>query len=155
MTPPPHGLASITGLRSRVRPGFLLIFSVAGLAGVLALALLVSRIVASSIRTDHLANATSQVELLTAAAIDPHVTSSGRLTVARLNALDKVTLTARRTAGVSDVTIWGPQGRVLYSTDHREIASHGVPSAAVLSGFQNQTTTTVRGATAGARQIDV
>src|ERR1700727_1235522 len=143
MTPPPHGLASITGLRSRVRPGFLLVFSVAGLAGVLALALLVSRIVASSIRTDQLANATSQVELLTAAAIDPHVPSGGRLSVPQLKALDQVTLTARRTAGVSAVTIWGPQGRVFYSTDHRRIAAREIPSAAVLSGFQSQTSTMV------------
>ena len=47
MTTHHHGLANLTGLRSALRPGFLLIFSVAGLVGVLALALLVSRIVAT------------------------------------------------------------------------------------------------------------
>ena len=155
MTTHHHGLASLTGLRSRVRPGFLLIFSVAGLAGVLALALLVSRIVGASIRTEQLANATSQVELLTAAAIDPHVPAAARLSVAQLHALDQVSLTARRTAGVSDLTIWGPQGRVLYATDHRRIAAREVASAAVLSGFQNQTSTTVRGKPGDGRQIDV
>jgi EAL domain-containing protein (putative c-di-GMP-specific phosphodiesterase class I) len=149
------GHAGFSGLRSRVRPGFLLSFSIAGLIAVAVLAVVVSRILGDSIRTDQLTSATDSVELLAAASFGPHLTSATHLDVAQLDALDQVTLAARRTAGVSRVTIWDPEAKVIYSTDHRLIGHRQQRSQGVVTASQGQTTTTVDHDTTAGQQIDV
>jgi EAL domain-containing protein (putative c-di-GMP-specific phosphodiesterase class I) len=149
------GLADFSGLRSRVRPGFLLVFSVAGLAGVVALALVVSSIIGASVRSAQLTSATSQVELLAAAAIGPRLTSTENISLPELHALDSVTLAARRTGGISAVTIWGSRGRILYATDHRLIGSKPLGSTGVQEAFAGQTITAAGAGAVAVRQIDV
>jgi EAL domain-containing protein (putative c-di-GMP-specific phosphodiesterase class I) len=157
----PPGLDGFSGLRSRVRPGFLLSFSVAGLIGLALLAFVVSRILGGAIRTDQLANATSSADLLSAASFGLHVPGASHLTTGELKTLDQITLAARRTADVSGVTIWDLHGRVLYSNDHRTIGGKvGVsPDMSAASGGQTMTTVTTgakssAGLTA-AQQIEV
>jgi EAL domain-containing protein (putative c-di-GMP-specific phosphodiesterase class I) len=141
-------------LRSRVRPGFLLSFSVAGMIAVAVVAFVVSRIIGESVRTDQLANATSQVQLLAATGLGPHLSPAKHLSVAQIKDLDQVTLAARRTADVSQISIWDRRGLVLYSTDHRLIGKIGNRPAGVLSAIEGQTTTTVDKGAAG-QSIDV
>ena len=149
------GITDFSGLRLRVRPGFLLSFSVAGLIGIIVLALVVSRIVGASIRTDQLTSATSSVELLAAASFGPDLNPAGHLSVAELGVLDQDTLAARHTAGLSAVSIWNPQGKVLYSNNHRLIGEKTPRSKAVLAAFAGQTTTTVEDGAASVQQINV
>jgi EAL domain-containing protein (putative c-di-GMP-specific phosphodiesterase class I) len=148
------GRTDFSGLRSHVHPGFLLSVSVAGLIGVAVLTLVVSRIISASIRTDQLAGATSSVELLAAASLAPDLSQTEHLSAAKLNSLDQDTLAARRAAGVSAVTIWNPQGRVLYASNHRLIGGKARRSKGVLAAFAGQTITTVEGGTID-RQIDI
>jgi EAL domain-containing protein (putative c-di-GMP-specific phosphodiesterase class I) len=144
-------ITDLAGLRSRVRPGFLLTFSVAGLLGVALLALVLSRTIGGSIRSDQLTSATDSVELLASASFGPHLTSEKRLNVSEIHALDQVTLAARRTAGVSHVIVFTPGGRVAYSSDHRLIGHRPARHAGLEAVLQGQTVTTV-GATAGGPQ---
>lgn len=150
-----HSHPDFSGLRTRVRPGFLLSFSVAGLIAVLLLAWVVSRTLGASIRTDQLANATSSAELLAAASYGPHLTQAKQLSVAQLHALDQITLAARRTAAVSAVTILGPHGQVLYSSDHRSIGRQPPSLKGLVPALEGQTTTTVVGGANVGQQIDV
>ncbi len=149
------GRTDFSGLRSSIRPGFLLSFSVAGLIGVAVLALVVSRIVGASIRTEQLTSATSSVELLAAASFAPDLGATKHLSVAQLARLDEDTLAARRTAGVSAVDIWNPQGRVLYSSNHRSIGQRTIRSAGVLAAVAGQPITTVDAGAPGGAQIEV
>ncbi len=149
-----HSPPGLADLRSRVRPGFLLSFSVAGLIAVALVAVVVSRIIGQSVRTDQLTNATSQVNLLAAASLAPHVSGAKHLSVAQINSLDQVTLAARRAAAVSQITIWDRRGLVLYSTDHRLIGKIANRPAGVLPAISGQTTTMVDKSAAG-QSIDV
>jgi EAL domain-containing protein (putative c-di-GMP-specific phosphodiesterase class I) len=148
------GMSDFTGLRSRVRPGFLVTFSVAGLIAVVVMVVAVSRIIGGSIRSDQLTNATDSVELLASASFAPHLARADHLTIGQIHALDAVTLAARRTAGSTKVSIWDPQAKVVYSTDH-VLIGHDVPRPqGVVDAFEGQTMTTVDGPPTN-RQIDV
>jgi EAL domain-containing protein (putative c-di-GMP-specific phosphodiesterase class I) len=136
-------------MRSRVRPGFLLTFSVAALIAVVIVAVAVSRIIGGSIRSDRLANATSSVNLLAAVSFGPDLPSAKHLSVAQLHALDQVTLAAHRTSGLSEITIWNRQSRVLYSTDHRLIGTVANRPPGVLPAMAGQPTTMVDSGPAG------
>ncbi len=149
------GLTDLSGLRSAIRPGFLLSFSIVGLIAVAVLALVVSRIVGASVRTDGLNGATNSVELLAAASFGPDLGSTKRRSVTQLNRLDQDTLAARRTAGVSGVNIWDTQGRVLYSTNHRTIGAKTLASAGMMAASAGQTTTSVDTVAGAGSQIDV
>lgn len=148
------GISDLSGLRARVRPGFLLTFSVAGLVAVVVMAVAVSRIIGGSIRSDQLNSATNSVQLLAAASFAPHLERAGHLSVAEIHALDQVTLAARRTAAVSEVRIWNLQGRVVYATNHRLIGREVPRSGEVVTASTGQTVTMVDGGSS-ARQIDV
>lgn len=148
------GTSALSGLRSRVRPGFLVSFSIAGLIALTCLVLIVSRIIGDTIRTDQLASATRSVELLSAASLGPQMTSTGRLSSARVQALDRVALAARNTAGVTAITVQGRK-RVLYSTDHRLINAETRRSAGVLAAFAGRTTTVLTRDAIDRQQIDV
>jgi EAL domain-containing protein (putative c-di-GMP-specific phosphodiesterase class I) len=136
-------ISAFSGLRSRVRPGFLLSISVGGVIVIAVMALVVSRIVGDSIRNDQVASATRSVELLANASFGPHVNATDHLSAAQIRALDQVTLAARRTAGVSKVDIWDAKNQVIYSTDHRTIGSSAGRFTGLTTGFQGQTSTTV------------
>jgi EAL domain-containing protein (putative c-di-GMP-specific phosphodiesterase class I) len=131
-------------LKLRLRPGFLLCYSIAGLLAVVLLAFAVSRIAGAAIRTDQLTSATRSAELLAASAFAPPLGGTpGRLSVRQIDALDQATLAGRRTDGLEGVEIFDSRSRVLYSTDHRLIgATIRVPDA--LSALSGQPTTTVR-----------
>jgi EAL domain-containing protein (putative c-di-GMP-specific phosphodiesterase class I) len=157
----PPGLAGFSGLRSRIRPGFLLSFSVAGLIGLALLAVVVSRILGGAIKSEQLANATSSAELLSAASYGPHVPGAAHLSVGRLKQLDAITLAARRTIDISAATIWSLKGRVLYSNDHPAIGAKVAISPDMLAASSGRTATTVTTAAASGaghahgRQIEV
>jgi EAL domain-containing protein (putative c-di-GMP-specific phosphodiesterase class I) len=139
----PPDLHGFSVLRSRIRPGFLLSFSVAGLIGLALLAIVVSRILGDAIKTEQLADAASSAELLSAASFGPHVPSVAHFNPGQLNALDQITLAARRTADVSGATIWDLHGRVLYSNDHRTIGAKIEVSPDMSAAASGQTVTAV------------
>jgi hypothetical protein len=153
-------VADLTDLRGRLRPGFLLSFSIAGLLAVGLLAFAVSRIMGGDIRTEQLTSATRSAELLTASSFESRLASRGQLDVTRLAALDQAALAARRTAGLEGVAIWDRRSRVVYSTDHKLIGATMLPSGDVRAAFAGQTVTTVRDGAQSpighfGRQIDV
>jgi EAL domain-containing protein (putative c-di-GMP-specific phosphodiesterase class I) len=155
------GRADLIGLRQRLRPGFLLSYSLAGLIGVGLLAFAVSRILSTDIRGSQLTNATSSANLLASSAYGPRLNGSRQLKIAQLHALDQATLAARRTAGLLGVGIWDNRSQILYATDHRLIDKTLVRPPVVESAVAGGTSTVVgSGAqspiapTAG-KQIDV
>jgi EAL domain-containing protein (putative c-di-GMP-specific phosphodiesterase class I) len=155
----PH--ADLTGLRLRLRPGFLLSYSLAGLLGVGLLAFAVSRILATEIRSEQLTSATNSANLLASAAFAPRLSGAKQLKIAQLQALDQAALAARRTAGVIGVGIWDPRSQILYATDHRLIGRTLFRPAPVASALTGQTATVVGTGTqtpiahASGEQIDI
>ncbi len=152
----------LSTLRLRLRPGFLLSVSVAGLIGIGVLAYVISRFESGSIRSEQVANATSSAELLAASAFGPRLPAPGSpLDGAALKAFDQASLAARRTAGLDAVAIWGPGYHVLYSTDHRLIGGVEQASPSVAAAASGRTVATVRQVPASGlfrvsgRQIDV
>jgi EAL domain-containing protein (putative c-di-GMP-specific phosphodiesterase class I) len=133
----------LSGLRMRLRPGFLLSFSVAGLLGVGALAFGVSKVVGGDIRTEALGSAAQSAELLAASSLGPRL--SGHLAGARLQALDAAALAARRTVGLQGVVVWNTRSRIIYATDHRLIGTVVLASPEVRGALTGQTVTSVHG----------
>jgi EAL domain-containing protein (putative c-di-GMP-specific phosphodiesterase class I) len=135
--------ADLTGLRQRLRPGFLLSYSLAGLVGVGLLAFAVSRILSTQIRSSQLTNATASAELLASAAYGPRLNGSRQLKITQLRALDQATLAARRTAGLIGVGIWDNRSQMLYATNHRLIGKTIVRPAEVESAVGGVASTVV------------
>jgi EAL domain-containing protein (putative c-di-GMP-specific phosphodiesterase class I) len=138
------GLGDLSDLRARLRPGFLVTFSVAGLLCVGLLAFAVSRIMSSDIRAEQLTSATRSAELLVASSFEPrlagHVRRAG---VRELAALDQAALAGRRTAGLQGVAVWDPRARIAYSTDHRLIGATVLLPPEVRAALAGQTVPTV------------
>jgi EAL domain-containing protein (putative c-di-GMP-specific phosphodiesterase class I) len=155
------GHADLAGLRLRLRPGFLLSYSLAGLIGVGLLAFAVSRILSSDIRNSQLTSASASANLLAASAYGPRLSGSRQLKITQIRALDRATLAARRTAGLIGVGIWDNRGQILYSSDHRLIGKSIVRPAEVESAVGGETSTVVGPGTqspiahAAGKQIDV
>jgi EAL domain-containing protein (putative c-di-GMP-specific phosphodiesterase class I) len=138
------GHTDLSGLRLRLRPGFLLSFSLAGLLAVGLLAFAVSRILGSDIRDEQLTAATRSAELLAESSFAPRLhVGSRQLSVMQLTALDQATLAARRTAGLDGVEILDLHSRVLYASDHRLIGTTVPGSPAALIALRGQEKTTV------------
>jgi EAL domain-containing protein (putative c-di-GMP-specific phosphodiesterase class I) len=132
-------------LRLRLRPGFLLTFSLVGLLAVGLLAFVVARVTGGEIRSDELNNATQSAELLAAASVGPRLAANlGHLPRSALTALDEAALAAHRTTGLEGIGVWDPRSRVVYATDHRLIGTTLLPSTEVRGALQGQTTTVVR-----------
>jgi len=137
------GGADLTGLRLRLRPGFLLSYSLAGLVGVGLVAFAVSRILSDQIRSSQLTNATASANLLASSAYGPRLSGSGQLKITQLRALDQATIAAKRAAGLVGVGIWDNGSQILYATDHRLIGKTIVRPAEVESAVAGQTSTVV------------
>jgi EAL domain-containing protein (putative c-di-GMP-specific phosphodiesterase class I) len=145
----------------RLRPGFLLSYSLAGLVAVGLLAFAVSRILSTQIRSSQLTSATASANLLASAAYGPRLSGSRQLKITELRALDQATLAARRSAGVIGVGIWDNRSQILYATNHRLIGKTIVRPAEVESAVAGETSTVVGPGTqspvahAAGTQIDV
>ncbi len=135
--------ANLTGLRHRLRPGFLVSYSLAGLIGVGLLAFAVSRILSTQIRSSQLTNATASADLLASAAYGPRLNGSRQLKIGQLHALDQATRAARRAAGLVGVGIWDNRSQILYATDHRLIGKTIVRPPEVESAVGGETSTVV------------
>jgi EAL domain-containing protein (putative c-di-GMP-specific phosphodiesterase class I) len=155
------GRADLTGLRLRLRPGFLLSYSLAGLIAVGLLAFAVSRILSTQIRSSQLTNATASADLLASAAYGPRLHGSRPLTIAQLRAFDQATIAARRAAGLVGVGIWDNRSQILYASNHRLIGKTIVRPAEVESAVAGETSTVVGPGTQspiarkGGKQIDI
>jgi EAL domain-containing protein (putative c-di-GMP-specific phosphodiesterase class I) len=137
------GRADLTGLRLRLRPGFLLSYSLAGLVGVGLLAFAISRILSTQIRSSQLTNATASANLLASSAYGPRLSGSKQLKITQVRALDQATLAARRASGLVGVGIWDNRSQILYSSDHRLIGKTIVRPAEVESAVAGETSTVV------------
>jgi EAL domain-containing protein (putative c-di-GMP-specific phosphodiesterase class I) len=145
----PTPLDNLSNMRRRLRPGFLLTFSVGGLLAVGLLAFAVSRIIGGDIRAEQLTSATRAAELLAASSFGPQLTSRrGPLDGKQLHALDQAMLAARRTAGLDGVSVWDARSHVVYATDHRLIGVTLLPSVEARAALAGQTTTAVHGGAA-------
>jgi EAL domain-containing protein (putative c-di-GMP-specific phosphodiesterase class I) len=155
------GRPDLTGLRLRLRPGFLVSYSVAGLVALGLLAFAISRVLSSEIRSSQLTNATASANLLASSAYGPRLSGSRQLKIAQLRALDQATLAARRAAGLIGVGIWDNRSQILYATKHRLIGKTIVRPADVASAVAGETSTVVGQGTqspiaqAAGKQIDV
>jgi EAL domain-containing protein (putative c-di-GMP-specific phosphodiesterase class I) len=138
-------LPDLPGWALRLRPGFLLTFSVAGVIAIAALAFAVSRIMGADIRSEQLASATQSAQLLAASSFAPQLLAHpDRLGVAQLRGLDQAALAARQTNGLEATGVWSSRNRILYATNHRLIGVSVLAPAEVRAAFSGQTTTIVR-----------
>lgn len=133
----------LTGLGLRLRPGFLLSYSLAGLIALGLLAFAVSRILSTEIRGSQLTNATASANLLASSAYGPRLDGSRELGITQLDALDQATLAARRAAGLIGVAIWDNHAKILYATDHRLIGKTIVRPPEVETAIGGQSSTVV------------
>jgi EAL domain-containing protein (putative c-di-GMP-specific phosphodiesterase class I) len=138
----------LQGWRLRLRPGFLLSFSLVGLLAIGGLAFAVSRIMGGDIRNEQLTSATGSAELLAASSFAPElINHPTRLDVSQLRGLDQAALAARRINGLQAVAVWNPRGRILYSTSHQLIGSTVLAPPEVRAAFSGQTSTIVHDGT--------
>ncbi len=128
-----------------LRPGFLVIFSVAGLVGVALVAFVVSQILAGELRSAQLTSSTRSAELLVQSSLGPRLAGhGGHLTEEQLDALDQSALAARSSAGLASVSIWGRHSRILYSTNHHLIGAPVALTPEATVAFSGKTSATVR-----------
>jgi EAL domain-containing protein (putative c-di-GMP-specific phosphodiesterase class I) len=111
--------------RVRLRPAFLITFTLGGLAGVAVLAAVLAWIVGQDVRTEQLRSAQQSAILIARSSYAPRLERrSGRLDAATLHALDQMTAAAQETGSVHDVVVWSRTGRVVYALDHHRIGMH-------------------------------
>lgn len=135
-----HAVGALDVARVRLRPGFLVTFSVLGLLAMGGLVFGLSWIMGNDIKKDETARATQTAQLLASSSFGPKLQAdSGRLEPATLKELDVAAIGARRSHNLQSVTVWSPKHRILYSTDHRLIGDRYDAPAGVRAALLGRT----------------
>jgi EAL domain-containing protein (putative c-di-GMP-specific phosphodiesterase class I) len=124
----------------RVRPGFLLTFTVLMLMLAGGVGYVVSSLLGSDIRSEQIAAARERTQLLAQSAFAPALRRKlhGR-TAGQLEHFDQAALAASRTGDIQSLAVWDAKGRIVYATDHRQIDKiYRVPDA-VAEALQGKT----------------
>jgi EAL domain-containing protein (putative c-di-GMP-specific phosphodiesterase class I) len=146
----------LTRARIRMRPAFAITFSLLGLASVAALVFAMSWIVGKDIRHDQLSSASQAAQLLAQSSFAPRLdVRRHRLGAATVRQLDIAAVAARRVRSLSSVVVRDRRGRVLYSTNHRQIDRSYRLSPTLKSALAGQTLTTVRSRPGTGKRVEV
>jgi EAL domain-containing protein (putative c-di-GMP-specific phosphodiesterase class I) len=107
---------------TRVRPGFLVTFTVLLLLVAGGVGYLVSSLLSSDIRGEQIAAARERTQLLAQSAFAPALATKlhGR-TASELKRFDQAALAASRTGDIQSLAVWDLKGRIVYATDHGQI----------------------------------
>jgi EAL domain-containing protein (putative c-di-GMP-specific phosphodiesterase class I) len=130
---------------TRVRPGFLLTFTllIVVLAG--GVGYLVSSMMKSDIRAEQIASARERTEVLAQAAFAPDLRRKlhGR-TLGQLKPFDEAALAAERTGDIGSLAVWDLKGRIVYATDHTQIDKQYRLPDAVAQSLKGKTVSTLQ-----------
>jgi EAL domain-containing protein (putative c-di-GMP-specific phosphodiesterase class I) len=149
----------LTRARIRLRPAFVITFSLLGLAGVAALVVAMSWIVGKDIRGDQLTSARQAAQLLAQSSFAPRLDRRpgrvGRLDANTIHQLDVAAVAARRIRSLSSVVVRDRRGRVLYSTNHRQIDRRYRLTPTLKSALAGHTLTTTRSQTGAGKRVEI
>ncbi|MDX6678652.1 MAG: hypothetical protein QOE31_2704 [Solirubrobacteraceae bacterium] len=155
MSPSRSTVGRVQRARLRLRPGFLVIFTLGGLAAVAGLALALNWIVTQDVRSEQLRVARQSAELIAHSSYEPRLRrGAGRLSAATLRALDETTAAAQRTGSLHEIVVWSREGRIIYAADHQRIGQRRRLTSALGAALDGQLVTSVQdGGSAGGAKV--
>jgi EAL domain-containing protein (putative c-di-GMP-specific phosphodiesterase class I) len=131
--------------RLRLRPGFLVMFTLGGLAAVAGLALALNWIVTQDVRSEQLRVARQSAELIAGSSYAPRMPHGAkRLRASTLHALDETTAAAQQTGLLHEIVVWSREGRVIYAADHTRIGRRTRLTSALGAALDGQLVTRVQ-----------
>jgi EAL domain-containing protein (putative c-di-GMP-specific phosphodiesterase class I) len=122
----------------RLRPGFLVTFTVLLLLIAGGVGYLVSHMLSSDIQKEQVAGARDRTELLANSAFSPALKRKlhGR-TANQLKHFDDASLAAERSGDLASLAVWDTKGRIVYATDHGQIDKQYLPPPAVTEALKS------------------
>ena len=139
-SPAHRGLTTVRDAPSRLRPQFLVTFTLLGVLVVGALVYVVGAVMSNDIRRDQIDGARERAELLAQASFAPRL--QGRLdnpSARTLRALDEVAIAAQRSGNLSSLAVWDRNSHIVYASDHRQIDKVYRAPAAVTAALAGKT----------------
>ncbi len=147
MTPSRSAVGRVQRARLRLRPGFLVIFTLGGVAAVTVLAFALNWAVTQDVRSEQLRTARQNAELIARSSFAPRLQHGLRnLGPATLKALDETTAAAQQTGSLHEIVVWSRSGRVIYASDHTRIGRRTQLTSALGATLDGQTVTRVQDA---------
>jgi EAL domain-containing protein (putative c-di-GMP-specific phosphodiesterase class I) len=145
-------------IAARWRQSLVLSFTVMGTAAVAILAVVLSSVVGHQIKSDALANARSNAQVIARSSFAPHLPRPGHaLSAADRRELDAQVAAARSSQPGTEAALWDRNGRLLYST--AAVGARGSGTHVVGSGDNRRIRTTLPvlagGAPAAFLQLEV
>jgi EAL domain-containing protein (putative c-di-GMP-specific phosphodiesterase class I) len=146
--------------RIRLRPPFVITFTVGGLLAVTALAVVLYWVISRDVRDEQLRIARQSAGLVADASIAPRVAAHPHgLDAASVRVLDNTVATAQNSGALLDVVVHTRAGRIVYALDHTRIGRREAlarHSAAALADDRTITSVqTVRSAGTDTRRVVV
>ena len=117
-----RGLTTVRDAPSRLRPQFLVTFTLLGVLVVAALVYVVGAVMSNDIRKEQIDGVRERAELLAQASFAPRL--QGPLddhTATELRALDDAAIAAQRSGNLSSLAVWDRDSHIVYASDHRQI----------------------------------
>ena len=139
-SPGRRGLATVRDAPSRLRPQFLVTFTLLGVLVVGALVYMVGAVMTNDIRNEQVDGARQRAELLAGASFAPRL--QGPLhghSIKKLRALDAAAIAGQRSGNLSSLAVWDRKSRIVYSSDHRQIDKIYRPPEAVTAALAGKT----------------
>src|SRR3954453_13370855 len=136
---------AITGDMKRVRPGFLLTFTVLTVLLAGGVGFLVSNLLGSDIRNEQITATRERTQMLADSAYGPAFRRKlhGR-TANQLKHFDEAALAAQRSGDLQSLAVWDREGKIVYATDHAQIDRQYLPPPAVKAALAGKTTAIVQ-----------
>ena len=139
-SPAHRGLSTVRDAPSRLRPQFLVTFTLLGVLVVAALVYVVGAVMSNDIRKEQIDGARERAELLAQASFAPRL--QGPLSdhsARKLRALDAAAIAAQRSGNLSSLAVWDRDSRIVYASDHRQIDKVYRAPAAVRAALAGKT----------------
>ncbi|MEA2462006.1 MAG: hypothetical protein QOH90_2183 [Actinomycetota bacterium] len=135
-----RGLNTMRDAPSRLRPQFLVTFTLLGLLVVGALVYVVGAVMSNDIRKEQIDGARERAELLAQASFAPRLRGQLRdHSAGKLRAMDDAAIAAQRSGNLSSLAVWDRKSRIVYASDHRQIDKVYRAPAAVRSALAGKT----------------
>jgi EAL domain-containing protein (putative c-di-GMP-specific phosphodiesterase class I) len=125
---------------SRLRPQFLVTFTLLGLLVVGALVFVVGAVMSNDIRQEQIDGARERAELLAQASFAPRLKGPLRdHSATKLRAMDEAAIAAQRSGNLSSLAVWDRDSHIVYASDHRQIDKVYRAPAAVTAALAGKT----------------
>ena len=136
---------TITQGMKRVRPGFLLTFTVLTVLLAGGVGYLVSHLLGSDIRNEQITATRERTQMLADSAYGPAFRRKlhGR-TANQLKHFDEAALAAQRSGDLQSLAVWDKDGKIVYATDHTQIDRQYLPPPAVKEALTGKTVSVVQ-----------